>query len=79
MELCIQKFKEETGTDITGNQKALRKLKFYCESAKRSLSSAVETHIEIDNLAEEEDLDITITRVDFEEHCNELFQRCSIQ
>ena len=76
MELCIQKFKEETGTDITGNQKALRKLKFYCESAKRSLSSAVETHIEIDNLAEEEDLDITITRVDFEEHCNELFERC---
>ena len=27
-------------------------------------------------LAEEEDLDINITRVDFEEHCNELFQRC---
>ena len=76
MELCIQKFKEETGTDITGNQKALRKLKFYCEAAKRNLSSAVETHIEIDNLAEEEDLDITITRVDFEEHCNELFERC---
>ena len=76
MELCIQKFKEETGTDITGNQKALRKLKFYCESAKRNLSSADETHIEIDNLAEEEDLDIIITRVDFEEHCNELFERC---
>ena len=76
MELCIQKFKEETGTDITGNQKALRKLKFYCEAAKRNLSGAVETHIEIDNLAEEEDLDITITRVDFEEHCNELFERC---
>ena len=27
-------------------------------------------------MAEEEDLDITITRVDFEEHCNELFERC---
>ena len=51
-------------------------MKFYCEAAKRNLSSAVETHIEIDNLAEEEDLDITITRVDFEEHCNELFERC---
>ena len=76
MGLCIAKFKEETGTDITGNQKALRKLKFYCEAAKRNLSSADETHIEIDNLAEEEDLDITITRVDFEEHCNELFERC---
>ena len=76
MGLCIAKFKEETGTDITGNQKALRKLKFYCEAAKRTLSSAQEAHIEIDNLAEEEDLDINITRVDFEEHCNELFQRC---
>ena len=78
MELCIQKFKEETGTDITENQKALRKLKFYCESAKRNLSSADETHIEIDNLAEEEDLDIIITRVDFEKKCNKLFQICFV-
>ena len=77
MGLCIAKFKEETGTDITGDdQKALRKLKFYCETAKRTLSSAQEAHIEIDNLTEEEDLDIYLTRVEFEKHCNELFQRC---
>ena len=76
MDICIQKFLEETGTDISNNQKALRKLKLYCEKAKRELSSAQETHIDIDNLAEEEDLDITISRVDFEEHCNELFKRC---
>ncbi len=76
MGICIQKFSEETGTDISNNQKALRKLKLYCEKAKRELSSAQETHIDIDNLAEEEDLDITISRFDFEEHCNELFKRC---
>jgi len=76
MGICIQKFLEETGTDISNNQKALRKLKLYCEKAKRELSSAQETHIDIDNLADEEDLDIIISRVDFEEHCNELFKRC---
>ena len=46
--------------------------RFYAK-AKRELSSEQETHIDIDNLSEEEDLDITISRVDFEEHCNELF------
>ena len=49
--------------------------RFYAK-AKRELSSEQETHIDIDNLSEEEDLDITISRVDFEEHCNELFKRC---
>ena len=76
MDICIQKFLEETGTDISYNQKALRKLKLYCGKAQIELSIEQETHIDIDNLAEEEDLDITISRVDFEEHCNELFKRC---
>ncbi len=75
MDICVQKFLEETGIDISNNQKALRKLKLYCEKAQIELLIEQETHIDIDNLAEEEDLDITISRVDFEEHCNELFKR----
>ncbi len=76
MQLCIEKFKEETGVDIESNQKVLRKLKNYCENAKRALSSAQETTIEIENLAENEDLNVTITRPEFEEKCKDLFEKC---
>ena len=53
MNLCIQKFKEKTGINITRNQKALKKLKLFCEKSKRELSIEVKYHIEINNLAEE--------------------------
>ena len=76
MQFCIEKFKEETDVNIELNQKALRRLKQYCENAKRALSSAIETTIEIDNLAEDEDLNITISRAEFEEKCKDLFEKC---
>ena len=76
MQFCIEKFKEETDVNIELNQKALRRLKQYCENAKRALSSAIETTIEIDNLAEDEDLNINISRAEFEEKCKDLFEKC---
>ena len=76
MQFCIEKFKEETDVNIELNQKALRRLKQYCENAKRALSSAQETTIEIQSLAENEDLNVTITRSKFEEKCKDLFEKC---
>ena len=76
MQFCIEKFKEETDVNIELNQKALRRLKQYCENAKRALSSAIETTIEIENLAKNEDLNVTITRIEFEEKCKDLFEKC---
>ena len=76
MQFCIEKFKEETDVNIELNQKALRRLKQYCENAKRALSSAIETTIEIENLAEDEDLNVIISRAEFEEKCKDLFEKC---
>jgi L1 cell adhesion molecule like protein len=73
---CAKKFKENTGIDISGNQKAKRRLKLECEKAKRNLSTTIETHIEIENLANEESLSVTITRSDFENMCQDLFNKC---
>ena len=73
---CINEFLNETGIDIKNNQKALRRLKIACEKGKRELSSAFETTIDIACLAGGEDLSITITRLQFEEMCSELFQKC---
>ena len=76
MQFCIEKFKEDTDVNIELNQKALRRLKQYCENAKRALSSAIETTIEIENLAEDEDLNVIISRAEFEEKCKDLFEKC---
>ena len=76
MKFCIEKFKKENDIDISDNGKAKRRLKVACEKAKIILSSEQETTIEIPNIAEDEDMDITILRTDFEDCCQELFDKC---
>ena len=76
MKFCIEKFKKEKEIDISDNGKAKRRLKVACEKAKIILSSEQETTIEIPNIAEDEDMDITILRTDFEDCCQELFDKC---
>ena len=76
MEYCIEEFKNETGVDISRNQKAIRRLKKHCEDAKKILSSARETTIDIESISEDEDMNIVITRTTFEERCKELFEKC---
>ena len=78
VEYCVKKFKEKTGIDIAGNQKAKRRLKLECEKLKRSLSNAVEGNLEVDNLAENEDLSLKIDRSLFEELCKDLFEKCKL-
>jgi len=74
LEYCIEEFKKETGNDIRGNNRALRRLRIYCEKAKRTLSSAAEADIELDALAEGEDFCLTLTRAKFEDLCKDAFQ-----
>ena len=76
MRYCIQEFKEDTGIDIENNQKVLRRLKVACEKAKRELSLSQQVEIDIDSLAGGQDFNIKITRPQFEEICNDLFERC---
>merc|ERR1712159_472726 len=72
----IAEFKRKNKKDITGNAKALRRLRTACERAKRTLSSTAQTSIEIDSLFEGVDFYTSITRARFEELCMDLFRKC---
>ncbi|GJN31047.1 hypothetical protein PR202_gb19401 [Eleusine coracana subsp. coracana] len=48
----VQEFKRKNKKDISGNPRALRRLRTACERAKRTLSSTAQTTIEIDSLYE---------------------------
>jgi len=69
----IQEFKRKHKKDISGNKRALRRLRTACERAKRTLSSAAQANIEIDSLFEGIDFYTSITRARFEELCSDLF------
>ncbi|KAI5073338.1 hypothetical protein GOP47_0011351 [Adiantum capillus-veneris] len=71
-----QEFKRKYKKDISGNARALRRLRTACERAKRTLSSTSQTTIEIDSLYEGIDFYATITRARFEELCMDLFLKC---
>ncbi|PAN44280.2 hypothetical protein PAHAL_9G031000 [Panicum hallii] len=72
----VQEFKRKHKKDITGNPRALRRLRTSCERAKRTLSSTAQTTIEIDSLYEGIDFYSTITRARFEELNMDLFRKC---
>ena len=76
MNYCIQEFKNNTGVDIEKNEKAERRLKKECEKAKIFLSSAKETTIELDSLAEGKDLNLEITRALFESKIKKYLDQC---
>ncbi|KAG7879088.1 hypothetical protein KL905_003517 [Ogataea polymorpha] len=70
----INEFKRKNKKDISGNQRALRRLRTACERAKRTLSSSAQTSLEIDSLYEGIDFYTSITRARFEELCQDLFR-----
>jgi L1 cell adhesion molecule like protein len=73
LEYCIDEFKKGAGIDISNNTRALRRLRIYCEKAKRTLAAAPEADIELDALADGEDFSLTLTRAKFDELCKESF------
>jgi len=70
----VDEFKRKHKQDLTGNKRGLRRLRTACERAKRALTSATQTTIEIDALHEGVDFYTTITRARFEELCADLFR-----
>eukprot|EP00026_Physarum_polycephalum_P004560 Phypoly_transcript_04582.p2 GENE.Phypoly_transcript_04582~~Phypoly_transcript_04582.p2 ORF type:complete len:685 (+),score=161.92 Phypoly_transcript_04582:63-2057(+) len=72
----MEEFKRKFKKDITGNQRAIRRLRTACERAKRTLSSSTQASIEIDSLHEGVDFYTNITRARFEELCIDLFRGC---
>jgi len=72
----VQEFKRKHKKDMTGNPRALRRLRTACERAKRTLSSTAQTAIEIDSLFEGVDFYSSITRARFEELNMDMFRKC---
>ncbi|XP_023515710.1 heat shock 70 kDa protein [Cucurbita pepo subsp. pepo] len=72
----VTEFKRKNKKDISGNARALRRLRTACERAKRALSSTTQTTIEVDSLYEGIDFYATITRARFEELCMDMFMKC---
>merc|ERR1711943_123246 len=69
-----QEFKRKHKKDMTGNPRAMRRLRTACERAKRNLSSSANASIEIDSLFEGVGFYSSITRARFEDLCADLFR-----
>merc|ERR1712209_14451 len=74
VEHFVKEFQRKHKKDITGNKRALRRLRTACERAKRTLSASAQANIEIDSLFEGIDFYTSITRARFEELCSDLFK-----
>ena len=70
----IQEFKRKFKKDITGNRRALCRLRTACQNAKHLLSAVSEASIEIDSLFEGINFYTKISRARFEELNADLFR-----
>lgn len=70
----IEEFKRKYKKDISGNERAIKRLRSACERAKRTLSSSSQASLEIDSLYEGVDFYTSITRARFESLCDHYFK-----
>ncbi|KAI3732601.1 hypothetical protein L1987_63807 [Smallanthus sonchifolius] len=73
---CVLEFKRRWNKDLTGNQRALGRLRFACEKAKRILSCTTQTSVELDCLHEGIDFSLKFTRAKFEDLNMVSFNKC---
>lgn len=76
VQYCVDEIKRKFKKDITGSQKAMRRLRTACERAKRSLSTSSQATLEIDSLFEGLDYNTIITRAKFEDMNMDYFRSC---
>ena len=75
-------FRKDTGVDLRKDTMALQRLQEGCENAKKELSSAQQTAINLPFITQDETgprhLQVSITRAKFEELIDGLVERCKI-
>lgn len=69
-------FRRKHKVDLSGNKRALRRLRTACERAKRGLSSSATASVELESLHEGHDFFSQISRARFESLCMGLFTNC---
>jgi heat shock 70kDa protein 1/2/6/8 len=73
VEYVVSEYRRKHKYDLFQNPKAIRRIKSAAERAKRHLSSATQTTIEIDAIHDTNDLSIILTRARLEGMCADLF------
>lgn len=73
---CSQEFLKKTGKNISGDPRALRRLRTSCERAKRTLSSASSAQIEVDSLFDGTDFSGMLSRAKFDLLCEKIYAKC---
>lgn len=76
VKFCVDEFKRTSKIDVSGDNRALRRLRTACESAKRTLSSTNQTMVHVDALSGSADCMITLTRAKLESLCDSMFKKC---
>ena len=78
----IYEFKNKEGVDLTGDKMAMQRIKEAAEKAKKELSSATTTNVNLPFITANHEgpkhLDITLTRAKFDELTHDLVERTAI-
>ena len=74
MDHFVKLFKKKTGKDLRKDDRAVQKLRREVEKAKRALSTAHQTKVEVEALFDGQDFSETLTRAKFEELNMDLFR-----
>lgn len=74
VDFCVTDFKRKHKKDVSGNKRAMRRLRTACERCKRTLSTTATSSVEIEAFCEGIDYNVNITRARFEEFCGDLFR-----
>ena len=82
MDYFVAEFKKENGIDLSGDKMALQRLKEAAEKAKKELSTATTTNINLPfitaNAEGPKHLDMNLTRAKFDELTSDLVERTAI-
>ena len=82
VEYCLREFERINKLNkLNYTPRQIKRLKTECEKAKRILSSAMQTTLEVDSFYKNENeedfaLTVVLTRAKFEELCSEMFKQC---
>jgi len=78
MDFCIAQFKRRDGVDISGDKRALQRLRKACEGVKRTLSTQTSATVDCEALSGGMDFSTTISRAKFEELNLDLFKKTMV-
>ncbi|BAF23108.1 Os08g0197700 [Oryza sativa Japonica Group] len=78
MDHFVKVIRRKHGRDITGDARALGKLRRECERAKRALSNQHQVRVEVESLFDGVDLSEPLSRARFEELNSDLFKKTMV-